>query len=195
MKLRALLTGLVALWAGVAEAEEISVTHWGVLMYGAPYAVAMDKGFFKEAGIDVTGILSSQGGGTTVRNVMAGGLPYGEVALSAAVAAAKEGLPVKIVSGGARSVAEILWVTLPNSPLQSLKDIQGKKIGYTSPKSVTEMLVNLSLDKVGIAIDKVERVSIGSIGAGLTALQSGKIDAAPIMDPIWARDAAKYRML
>ncbi|MBM3558074.1 MAG: ABC transporter substrate-binding protein [Alphaproteobacteria bacterium] len=195
MKLRALLTGLVALWAGVAEAEEISVTHWGVLMYGAPYAVAMDRGFFKEAGIDVTGILSSQGGGTTVRNVMAGGLPYGEVALSAAVAAAKEGLPVKIVSGGARSVAEILWVTLPNSPLQSLKDIQGKKIGYTSPKSVTEMLVNLSLDKVGIAIEKVERVSIGSIGAGLTALQSGKIDAAPIMDPIWARDAAKYRML
>ena len=35
----------------------------------------MDKGLFKQAGIDVTGILTSQGGGTTMRNVLSGGLP------------------------------------------------------------------------------------------------------------------------
>src|SRR5258707_13173527 len=80
-----------------AKAEEISVTHWGTLMYGTPYAVALKMGFFKEAGVNVTGILTSKGGGTTVRNVLEGGLPYGEVALSAAVAAMQENTDIKIV--------------------------------------------------------------------------------------------------
>lgn len=178
-----------------ARADEISVTHWGVLMYGVPYAVAMEKGFFKEAGIDITGILTSQGGGTTMRNVLAGGLPYGEVALSAAVAASKEGIPVKIVNGAVRTVADTLWVVMPNSPLQSVKDLAGKKIAYTSPKSVTQMLAVMALDKAGIPLDKAELVSTGGIGSGLTALASGKVDAAPTLDPIWSRDSGKYRPL
>jgi NitT/TauT family transport system substrate-binding protein len=36
-----------------------------------PFAVAMAKGFFKQQGADVTGILSSDGGGTTVRTCSA----------------------------------------------------------------------------------------------------------------------------
>ena len=87
MKFTAALAATLALAALPATAEEISVTHWGALMYGTPYAVAMEKGLFKQAGVDVTGILTSQGGGTTMRNVLAGGLPYGEVALSAVIAA------------------------------------------------------------------------------------------------------------
>ena len=58
----------------------------------------MEKGLFKQAGIDITGLLTSQGGGTTMRNVLSGGLPYGEVALSAVIAAINEGIDVKIVN-------------------------------------------------------------------------------------------------
>ena len=42
------------------------VSNYGVTTNGMPYAVAMAKGFFKQQGADVTGILSSDGGGTTV---------------------------------------------------------------------------------------------------------------------------------
>src|SRR5690242_7313241 len=110
-KMRALFAAvsaaLLATVAVPATADEISVTHWGALMYGTPYAVAMEKGLFKQAGVDVTGILTSQGGGTTMRNVLSGGLPYGEVALSAVIAAINEGIDVKIVNSGVRSVADI----------------------------------------------------------------------------------------
>ena len=84
-------------FSGSVMAEQISVTHWGVLLYGAPYAVAMERGFFRQAGIDISGIFSSKGGGTTVRNMILGGLPFGEVALSAAIAAEREGLDIRIV--------------------------------------------------------------------------------------------------
>ncbi|MGD9768452.1 MAG: ABC transporter substrate-binding protein, partial [Pseudolabrys sp.] len=90
-------TALVVLTLPTARAERVTVTHWGVLMYGAPYAVAIDKGFYKEQGLTIDGVLTSQGGGTTMRNVMASELPYGEVALSAAIAANKQGINLKII--------------------------------------------------------------------------------------------------
>jgi NitT/TauT family transport system substrate-binding protein len=192
-RLCALAAAIGLMAAQPVKAEEISVTHWGVLMYGAPYAVAMDKGFFKKAGIDITGILTSKGGGTTMRNVLAGGLPYGEVALSAVLAAAREGVDVRIVNSGAQSVNEILWVTMPNSPVKGVQDLAGRKMSITSPKSVTDMVSIMVLEKTGIPLDKVERPALGGIGAGLTALESGAVDAAAIMDPIWSARQAKYR--
>lgn len=181
--------------APAAKAEQISVTHWGVLMYGAPYAVAMEKGFFKEAGVDIDGILTSKGGGTTMRNVLAGGLPYGEVALSAVVAAAREGIDLRIVNGGAQTVGEILWATMPDSPVKTIEDLKGRKMAFTSPKSVTDMVSIMVLEAKGIPLNEVERVAVGGIGNGLTALEQGGVDATPIMDPVWAKSKGKYRAL
>lgn len=175
-----------------AQAEEITVTHWGVLMYGAPYAVAMEKGYYKDQGLDITGVLTSKGGGTTMRNVMAAPMPYGEVALSAAVAAINQGLDVRIIHTGVRTAGEILWVTKPDSPVKTAKDLDGKKVAFTSPKSVTDMLLTMVKDKHGITVDGV---SAGGIGGGLTMLEQGAVAAAPVMDPIWARVQNKYRMV
>ena len=112
----ALAAGLM-LAGTAARAETITVTHWGAAFYGAPYAVAMAKGFFKQNGVDVTGILTSQGGGTSVRNTLAGDLPYGEVALPAAIEAINNGVPLKIIGSGAQSVADILWMVKKGSPM------------------------------------------------------------------------------
>ena len=103
---------LAAVFAGccVARAESITVTHYGSAFYGAPYAVAMAKGFFRERGVDITGILTSAGGGTSVRNMLASDLPFGEVALSAAVAAINHGQPLKILFGGVDTIDDIVWI-------------------------------------------------------------------------------------
>ena len=197
---RALALGAALVAAGVlvpslARAEQISVTHWGVLMYGAPYAVAMAEGLFKEAGVDIDGILTSRGGGTTVRNVLAGGLPYGEVALSAAVAARKQGLDIRIVNAGVATAADVLWVVKPDSPLRTIRDLAGQRVAYTGPKSVTDMLLVMALESAGISPQQVARVATGGIGPGLVALDQGGAVAAPIMDPIWSREQSKYRAL
>ena len=104
-----------------SRAETITVTHWGSAFYGAPYAVAMEKGFFNKYGVDITGVLTSQGGGTSVRNTLAGDLPYGEVALSAAVEAINNGVPLRIIGSGVQSIADILWMAKKGSPLHSIR--------------------------------------------------------------------------
>ena len=124
---------VVALLFGgaAARADSITVTHWGAAFYGAPYAVAMEKGFFKAHGVNITGILTSNGGGTSVRNTLAGDVPYGEVALPAAIEAINSGQPLVIIGGGTDSIGDILWVAKKGSPMTGIQDIAGKKIGFT----------------------------------------------------------------
>jgi NitT/TauT family transport system substrate-binding protein len=176
-----------------AAAETITVTHWGAAFYGAPYAVAMAKGFFKQRGVDITGVLTSTGGGTSVRNTLAGDLPYGEVALPAAIEAIRAGQPLKIVCAGAESIADILWIAKPDAPLNSIQDIVGKKIGYTSPGSVTNMLILMAMKAQGIDPSSVTLVPAGGIGANLAAVLSGAIDAGMTGEPVWSQEKSKVK--
>ena len=187
----ALLMG--AALARQGAAETITVTHWGAQFYGGPYAIAMNKGFFKSRGIDITGILTSTGGGTSVRNTLAGDLPFGEVALSAAIEAIEAGQPIKIVCAGVESIADILWIAKPDSPLNSIKDIVGKKVAYTSPGSVTNMLILMAMNVSGIKPDQVTLVPAGGIGANLTAVLSGAVDTAMTAEPTWSKEHAKVK--
>ena len=188
---RLLLVAAVVMVAPLAaRAEQVTVTHWGVLLYGTPYAVAIDKGYYKEAGLDIDGVITSHGGGTTMRNVMASSLPYGEVALSAAIAAMKQGIQLKIIHTGVRTAGEILWATAADSDIKSVKDLDGKKVAFTSPKSVTDMLLTMVADKHHI---KMQTVAAGGIGAGLTMVEQKAVVAAPVMDPIWPKVQGKLK--
>jgi hypothetical protein len=89
--------------------------HHGIAANGMPYAIAMVKGYFKQAGADVSGIISSQGGGTTIRNLIGGKLDYGEVDLAGAVAAIQQGADLKIISDNVLTVGEFVWAVRPDS--------------------------------------------------------------------------------
>lgn len=184
---------LLSLSAAAAHAVNLTVTHWADGMFGAPFAVALEKGYFKEAGIDVTGFITSAGGGTTVRNAMASEIPYGEVALPAAIAAIKQGMDLTIVHGGVLSLADIYWVAKAGSPLNSINDLKGKKLGYSSPKSVTDMVSTMALSKAGILSD-VDRKSVGSLSAGMTALREGAVDVVYNTEPVYSREKGQLKM-
>jgi NitT/TauT family transport system substrate-binding protein len=191
----ALVATVLVAAATAAYAETVTVTHWGAAFYGAPYAVAMEKGFFKEKGVNVTGVLTSTGGGTSVRNTLAGDLPYGEVALSAAIEAINAGQPLKIVNSGVESVGDILWIVKPDSPMKSIKDIVGKKVGFTAPGSVTNMLILMAMKAQGIDPKQVQLVPAGGIGANLAAVVSGAIDTGMSGEPVWSEGKDKVRPL
>jgi NitT/TauT family transport system substrate-binding protein len=176
-----------------ARAETITVTHWGAAFYGAPYAVAMEKGFFRAHGVDITGVLTSTGGGTSVRNTLAGDVPFGEVALAAAVEAINAGQPLRIISGGVETVADNVWVAKPGAPYASLKDLAGKKVGFTAPGSVSHMLMLMCLKASGLDPKDVQLVPAGGIGANLAAVLSGAVDAGMSTEPVWSENEAKVK--
>jgi NitT/TauT family transport system substrate-binding protein len=186
----------IAAWKSPpARAETITVTHWGGQFYGVPYAVAMEKGFFKKNGVDVTGILTAAGGGTAVRNTLAGGIPFGEVSLAAAVLAINSGLKLIIIGAGTQSVADQMWVVRKDSTLTSIKDLIGKQIAYTAPGSVSNMLILMALKANGITQQQVKLVPAGDLGANLSAVGSGAVDAGFSDDLIYAQNKELVRPL
>lgn len=201
------LSLVLAAGGGRAEAETITVTHWGGQFYGAPYAVAKEKGFFKQHGVDVTGFLTAPGGGTAVRNTLAGGIPFGEVSLAAAVQAINSGQKLVIVSAGTQSVGDQVWVAKKGSPLGGIKDLAGKRIGYTSPNSVSNMIILMALKANGLSAQQVKLVPAGDLGANLSAVTSGAVDAGfsddliygqnqALVQPVfWVRDVMSPRMM
>jgi len=195
------MVGRYGFWAALAllslplgaQAEEIVVSNYGVAANGMPFAVAMAKGFFKAQGADVTGILSSDGGGTTVRTLLGGNLAYGEINPTATVIAIQQGADLKIVSDNVQTVAEFIWAVKPDSPIKTVADLKGKKIGYTNPRSTSQALAILVLEKAGLKPTDAELVKTGGFGEGIVALDLGAVDITPIPEPLWSQHQGKYR--
>ena len=178
-----------------AWAEDIVVSNYGVAANGMPFAVALDKGFFKQEGADVTGILSSAGGGTTLRNMLAGSAPFAEVNPNAVIAAVQQGANIKIVSDDVLTVAEFIWAVKPGSPIHTVADLRGHKIGYTQPRSTSLALATMVLQTAGLKTSDAELVKTGGFGEGVAALDIGLVDCTPIPEPLWSKFKDKYRAI
>lgn len=154
---------------------EISVTHPEDL-YGVPWLVGRERGFFEDAGITISKIVPAEGGGTTLQNVVAGRLPFGEVATGAVVNGFEEGAPIQVIGGGVQSVSDVLWVAETSGNAKDVKDTAGTTWGYTNPGSVTEAMSLMVPQAAGIK--DVETKSTGGTGAGIALLEAGDIDLA-----------------
>jgi NitT/TauT family transport system substrate-binding protein len=192
--IRALALAALVCTFGVARAENIAVGNYGSSANGMPFAVALYKGFFKEEGADVTGIVASQGGGTSVRNAMAG-VAYGEANPGAIGVAIQQGADIKIVSDNVLTIAEFAWMVKKDSPIKTIQDLKGKKIGYTNPRSTSQALAVLLLQKAGYKPEDAELVKTGGFGPMLAALDLDQIDVAAVTEPLWSKVKDKYRVL
>ena len=180
-----------------ASAEDLLITQYKNDPSGAPYGIALAKGFFKKHGVDITGIISGAGGGNSVRAAIASDLGYGDVTAAPVIAAAAQGQDIKIIGLTSRSLADLVVVVMPNSPLKTAADLKGKKFGISNPKSLGEMMGVLVMEKAGLKKGDVQMVALGSLGGALTALEKGAIDvtAMPVILFRTRGGESKYRVL
>jgi len=179
--------------ARAAYSLEIMAPYYKSLITMAPIAVALELGLYAKNGVDVKGVVTSVGGGTGIRNMIGGGLPYAEMGTASVMAGFKAGLDVRIVHNSITTVRDILWVTTPNSPINSIKDLAGKKIGISAPRSTSETLAIFALEAAGMA-GQVKLVAIGPVGAGLSALENGGVDATFILEPLYSQRRDRYKV-
>ena len=198
MKRHILMPVIAALALGAsaltANAENIAVGNYGVSANGMPFGVALAKGFFQQEGANVTGIISSQGGGTSVRNAMTG-VAYGEANPGAVAVAIQQGADIKIISDNVLTIAEFAWMVKKDSPIKTIADLKGKKIGYTNPRSTSQALGILLLQKAGYKPEDAELVKTGGFGEGVAALELGQIDVAAVTEPLWSKLKDTYRVI
>lgn len=177
-----------------ALAEEIVISGYGVSPSSMPYAIALAKGYFKEEGADVTAIRSAVGAGV-VRDMIAGDLTYGEANIVSVVAANEQGQDIRVISSNVNTMGDVIWVTMPNSPVKSLKEIKGKRVSFTTPLSATQALDYMLLETDGLKQDEVQLIAAGGFPQSLTALEHDGVDVACIVEPLFSSNPGKYRAI
>ena len=115
-----LAASCVAAWP--AAAEKLAVSQYGRITGSLPWVIAMKKGYFKDEGLAIDEIVAGAGGGTSLRNMLASEVGYAEVATSAALAAMRAGIDLKIVNAASHHIGEIALVTMPGKPIHPWKD-------------------------------------------------------------------------
>jgi NitT/TauT family transport system substrate-binding protein len=152
----------------------------------APIYLGKQKGFFSERDIDLT-LQPAEAGTETVPAVLSGEMEFGFSNIVTLLLAQTEGLPVKVVSNGNNSTgvegADFgSLMVAGNSPIQSVSDLQGKKVAVNVFENVVELSVRASALKAGIDPNSIEFVKLG-FPEMPAALATGQADAVFVVEP------------
>lgn len=180
------LPGFCAL-AQTAPLEHPSITlavGGKSVLYHLPLTIAEQRGYFKQAGLDVR-IVDFAGGAKALQALIGG---------SADVVSGAYEHTIKMQSKQQFITAFILTSQTPqiviatsrkNLPTyQQATDLKGKKIGISAPGSSTQMVASYWLTTQGINAQEVTWIAVGTGSGAVEALRSGKIDAIAHTEPV-----------
>ncbi|MBB1628592.1 ABC transporter substrate-binding protein [Achromobacter sp. UMC71] len=142
--------------------------------------VALKKGYFGDAGLEVE-YLNSQSGPRTNQLLAAGQIAFGATAATAAPALTLAGKPATLVFGFDRKLTYANVIVrredFDSGKIKSLKDLAGKRVGATQPQSSTWLMALYLMQKAGVA-DKVDIRPLGDLATMLGALKTGSVSAS-----------------
>jgi len=129
----------------------------------APIYVAMEKGFFKQRGLDLE-LVPMAGGATILPGVASGDLQVGWSNVISLYQAHVGGFDFKIVCGGAINIkgsndTHALQV-LKDSPIRQARDLEGMTVAVNTLNNIVHLMALAWLDKSGATSSKVKFVEI-----------------------------------
>ncbi|MBT3917430.1 MAG: ABC transporter substrate-binding protein [Rhodospirillaceae bacterium] len=154
-------------------AEKLSVMlDWFVNPDHAPLIIAKEKGFFKAAGLDVK-LIAPADPNDPPKLVAAGKADLAVSYQPQLHVQVAEGLPL-IRIGTLVSTPLNSLVVLKNGPIKSIKDLKGKKIGF-SVGGFEDALLSAMLSKHGLSLKDITLINVNfSLSPSIVA---GKVDA------------------
>jgi ABC-type nitrate/sulfonate/bicarbonate transport system substrate-binding protein len=159
-----------------AAPEPVTVHIFGKSVTTAIQQYAIEKGFFRDEGLDVTLQLADASIGV---QLAATGQVEFTASLGSAIAGAVRGVPVKAVFvSGDRPP----WWMYSDPSITTIRELRGKKIGASSAGSSLNIVARLIMERHGLAPDDFTILNLGS-PQRVAALQSGAVDAAFLVAP------------
>ncbi len=170
-----LWTLAASLGVGAARAEEkfTFALNWFPVGDHAAYWVALDRGYFKQRGLDVT-LENSKGSGDVIAKVDTGRADAGVADAAVVIASLARGAQVKAV-GMVFDKTPLNFFSLKSSPALKPKDLEGRTIGAPPGDGQRQMWPAFA-KLAGVDPDKVTWVNIEP-AAKTAALAEKRVDA------------------
>ena len=177
----AICAGIASLLAAPAiAADKVTLRlDWSTIGYHSPFYLAAERGYYKEAGLDVD-IQEGKGSGNTVQLIGNGADTFGYADAAVAAKSVSQGVPVKVVMGIIRkSPASIVFPS--DGPIKQPTDLKGKTI-ISCPGHAALIFLPAYLKAVHMKMTDV-KVTTVDCGSLFPLLAQGKADAATGFTP------------
>ena len=182
---RLLFTGLLALASLQAHADELLKAKVGVLRLSssAPVFIAQDKGYFRDAGLDIDLKFFDAAQPIAVATT-SGDVDFGVTAFTAGLYNLAGKGTLKVIGGMSREKAgyPLIGYFASNNAyaagLKAPRDLAGKRIAMTQIGSSFHYSLGLLADKYGFRLSDVKVLPMQSLSNAAAALKGETVDAA-----------------
>lgn len=137
------------------------------------YLAAMD-GAFRKRGLDVQ-LQQSSGSPSSLAAIVSARAEFASIAVTTLANAAAEGVKAKMVVTGNFDFPGMI---LSTSRIQSVKDLEGKRMGATAIGSMEYTIARSYMKKQGVDLSKIEWVATRQTSNTIQAMSVGQIEAA-----------------
>lgn len=156
--------------------------------------LGQDAGFFRRHGLTLE-LLYTEGGGQTQQAVISGSVDIGiGVGTFGVLGAFGKGAPVRVIGNSMVGAHDLYWYVPAASPVQSIKDADGRSIAYSTTGSSTDLVVR-GFQRVFKL--QLKPVAAGSPASTFTQTMSGQIDIGWASPPfgVEAAQAGRTRIV
>jgi NitT/TauT family transport system substrate-binding protein len=187
---RLLFAGLLALASWQAHADELLKAKVGVLRLSssAPVFIAQDKGYFRDAGLDIELKFFDAAQPIAVATT-SGDVDFGITAFTAGLYNLAGKGTLKVIGGMSREKAgyPLIGYFASNNAyaagLKTPRDLAGKRIAVTQIGSSFHYSLGLLADKYGFKLSDVKVLPMQSLSNAAAALKGETVDAALLPAP------------
>ena len=174
--------------ASGAAAEGLTSIEVGVIpiVDVAPIYLGVQEGLFEDEGLDVT-LTLAQGGAAIVPAVTSGQMDFGFSNITSMIVGRSKGLPVQMVAPGGSSTGDTdadfaSVMTLPDSGIETITDLAGKKVGVNTLNNISDSTISEAVKQAGGDYESIEFVEIPfpELSGQLAA---GTVDAVAAVEP------------
>ena len=145
-----------------------------------PVYVTQEKGFFKDAGLDVVFVMFNAGT-TNLQALVGGDVQIMGSAFVETIGGRAAGADVKNFWG----ICNLMPFQLYSNPsFKSIKEAKGKRFAISRFGSLTDYLTRATLQHFGVDPKEVTILQIGSTPARFAALSAGAVDASIVWFPV-----------
>lgn len=178
--------------AGAQAPTTIHIISVPIDVAAEPY-YAVEKGFFKAAGIDAE-VSSLANGPAIIAALVAGSAEFGTGGTVSIATAHEKGIPLVVVAPAGfysdKTPSEELVVAKTSSITQP-KDLDGKTIAVSGLKTIAEASLHAWADKNGVDFSSLRLIEMPPSAVD-DALAAGRIDAADLSEPILSSALAAH---
>lgn len=185
--MKKLLCGLLVLGACLFSVPGYSSETDAIRMVYSAYdftldfQVAIEKKFFDKVGLDLTPVTIQGGSANIISTLHKGEVSGCFLASSSALVAQGKGIPLVQVAG--IGIQSFDFYTLKDSPIHSIEDFEGKKIGTFPKPSGPWLALQADLDTYGIDAQVMFMKSYSSM---LSSVLTGQLDAGVFVSYVLA---------